>query len=113
MQRWGREPWANRAAALWLAELLDRDALQRIEDALRLDVVEFPDEIRAAAALLYHLDRAGCWPHGAADARLAHALALLERMQRENVHAAAPDVGRAVEDEILALRERLAQPAGR
>lgn len=104
MKRWGSGPWSNRAAAYWIADLLRPDAVRRVMDTLRLDAVEYKQEIRAAAALLFVMHRAHRWPEELTGEALVVAVSRLEEIQHKGLYADDPSGRDAVKKEIDILR---------
>lgn len=107
MNRWGSGPWSNQGAAYWLTELLCPEAVRRVAETLRLDAVEYHQEIRAAAAMLFVLHRAQRWPAETASEALAVAISRLEEIQHKGLYTVDPHGREAVAKEIDILRGAL------
>jgi hypothetical protein len=108
MGRWGTGPLDNDAAAYWLANLLEQtDLVRRVHDTLRLDVVEYGDEIRAAASVLASLAHAQCWPGDQMEASVGLALTRLREMVDRGVVPPRDPLFEAVEEQIAHLAAAL------
>ena len=108
MNRWGASPWDNRAAAVWFVSVSEAvDPVVNVMDALHLDVVEYREEVRAAASLLLMLIEAGHWPVHQVEAALELAIARLDEIADKQLHVEDPVVNRALAQEAQRLRVRL------
>ena len=113
MGTWGSAPWDDDAAADWYGDTLRRIGLPRaIEAALRLDVAEHFQEVRAAAALVVLLGRVYVYPHDQLDPHLALAIAKLREIRKLDVCEESPEIASAVDNEIAALTARLENQGG-
>jgi Domain of unknown function (DUF4259) len=102
MGAWGNLPWDNDGAADWFGDLFDRTKLAKhIEDALKLDVDESHEEIRAAAAVLLLFGHVYVWPLAANR---------LEQIAQMEIYTEAPEILACIRDEIQELRSRIKEP---
>jgi hypothetical protein len=110
MVRSATDPWDNDAAEYWFRDLFERSHLaRRVAETLRLDPVEYPEEVRAAAAIVIFLGRSRIWPEESLVANLELAAARLERIGRDRLLGDDPSLYAEVEREIRVLHGRLQQ----
>ena len=108
MGTWGHLPWDNDSAADWFGDTFDKTKLaQRVEEALKLNVDDSADEIRAAAAVVLLLGHIYVWPIKDLDRHLALAADRLEEIKKSGVYAEAPEIESSIASEIEELRSRL------
>lgn len=108
MKRWGVSPWDNRAAASWMVGVNESgNPVAGIRDALHLDVAEYAEEVRAAAALLVVMIEAGRWPAGCVETALELAISRLQEIGDKRVMGDDPRMAASIGEEIRALRSRL------
>lgn len=108
MKRWGLSPWENQAAASWVANINEsKNSVTGVCDALHLDVSEYAEEVRAAAALLLMLIETGRWPVGKVEAGLELAISRLQEICDKNLFDGDPGLGLAIREEIRVLLARL------
>lgn len=108
MGSWGPEPWSNDTAADWYVSLFEQTGFAaKVEEALRLDVAEDVETVRAAAFVVVALARGTIWP-GDRRALLELAAAKLQEMLDLEDELDLPDRHlELVRDELQALRDRL------
>lgn len=110
MGAWGNLPWENDKAAQWLSDLFDRTQLAlRVEEALKLDVEESHEEIRAATAVLLFLGHSCVWTDDL-DRHLALAVERLEEVAQLEIYIEAPEIVACIRGEIQELRSRIQEP---
>lgn len=111
MGAWGNLPWDNDGAADWFGDLFDRTNLAKhVEDALKLDVNESHEEIRAAAAVLLLFGHVYVWPLTDLDRQLTLAANRLEQISQMEIYTEAPEIVACIRDEIQELRSRIKEP---
>jgi len=105
---WGKLPWDNDGAADWFDELFEKTKLaKQVEDTLKLDVDNCPEEIRAAASVLLFLGRNYIWPVHDLDRHLSLAADRLEAISRIGVIVESPELVAEIRAEIQELRSRI------
>jgi hypothetical protein len=108
---WGKLPWDNDGAADWYGDLFEKTKLAvQVEDALKLDVEDSHEEIRAAASMLLFLGRVYIWPVCDLDRHLTLAADRLEEVSRVDVIAESPELVEEIGAEIQELRSRIKTP---
>ena len=112
MGAWGKLPWDNDGAADWFDGLFEKTKLaEHVENALKLDVEDSHEEIRAAASVLLFLGRNYVWPVHGLDRHLALAADRLEQISHLDVIAEAPELVEEIQSEIQELRSRIKTPS--
>ena len=107
MGAWGAKPWENDAAADWLGDLFKETRLaKRVEQALRLDIQDYHEEIRAAAFLVRALGRVHIWPVELLDQHRALAAARLEAILEAGVFEENAEFIDAIRAEVAELRDQ-------
>ncbi|QEL20551.1 hypothetical protein [Limnoglobus roseus] len=113
MGSWGPEPWANDTASEWYDDLFEQTGfVLRVDGALRRDVAEDAETVRAAAYLVVALARGTVWP-GDRRAVLELAASKLQEMVDREDELDLPDhhLDR-VREELQVLQDRLAGGRG-
>ena len=112
MGTWGPAAWDNDSAADWFSDMFETTGLAaHVEDALRLDPRESPDEIRAAAHVLIALGRTYVWPIDDLDRHIALAIEKLEAVKAMFAED-EPDFETTIDDDLAVLKSRLRPPRG-
>ena len=84
MGTWAAKPWDNDAAADWFGGIMDKTRLAaRVEKALLLDLEEYFETVRAAAAVLVLLGHVYVWPIDDLDRHLELAASKLEEILKK------------------------------
>lgn len=105
MGTWDFTPWENDTAADWFAGIFNETSLPgHIESALNRDIEEYPEVIRAAAAVLIMLGRIYIWPVELLEGQLKLAIQRMELCVEAGVFS---DELPLVENEIMILKLRL------
>ncbi|MCA8989938.1 MAG: DUF4259 domain-containing protein [Planctomycetaceae bacterium] len=105
MGTWDFAPWENDTAADWFANIFNETSFaNHIEEALKRDIDEYPEVIRAATAVLIMLGRLYVWPIEILEDHLKLAIGKMELCVEAGVFA---DETPLVEKEILTLKARL------
>jgi len=110
MGSWGFSPLQNDAALDWLQQLFDESGLgSSIEASLNLNLHEYPDEIRVAAAFVNQLTSAGLWPHHSRAQFIELAILRLQQLLADKVFINANFVAE-IRNELRGLAKQLQPP---
>lgn len=100
MGSWGKRPWDNDYAADWFLSLFEKTQLRKsVVAALRFDIEEHAEIVRAAAHMVYLLGHTYVWPIETIDEDLQLAIDKLDQLREH------PDMP---EDELTLERNELA-----
>ena len=104
MGAWGEAAWDNDGAADWFGDMFETTKLARyVENTLKKDPEEDPEEIRAAAYVMVALGRNYIWPIDDLDRHLELAVSKLEAIKKLYAEE-APEFSKAIESEIAILK---------
>lgn len=108
MGSWGPEPWANDTASDWYNWIFEETGFAlRVEEALRLDVVEDEETVRAAAYLVVALAHGTIWPGDRRSLLELAASKLQEMLDREDEVDLPDHHLDRIREELRVLQDRL------
>ena len=108
MGTWGNKPWDNDAAADWFGDTMDKTGLaKQVEETLQLDLDEYYEEVRAAAAVLVLLGHTYVWPVDDLDRHLELAASRLEEILEKDLFEGEEEFAQPIQEEIKILRSRI------
>ena len=114
MNRWGVSAWDNQAAANWFVTINEsEDPVAGVLETLHLDVVEYREEVRAAAAMVVVMIEADRWPADRVEASLELSISRLQEIRDKNLLDDDPELRDAIGHEIGVLRARLLRAPSR
>jgi len=104
MGTWGSKAWENDTAADWFGDTWDACALPEIiDEALKLDVREYPEEVRAATFVVIQLAQTFVWPVEKIDEHVKLAHKQLKQLVRSGIHRDSKGITAQVNKEIAKL----------
>ena len=109
MDCWGVKPYENDSAADWFGDLWDEFPIpSKVEEALKLDLEDNHEKIRAAAHVLVQLGENYIWPVGSIERHCHLAARRLEEMKAMEIYR-GDDFQTEMRKEIEILRSRISK----
>lgn len=110
---WGVKPYENDSAADWFGDLWDELPIPlKVEEALKLDLEDSHEEIRAAAHVIIQLGENYIWPVSSIDRHCKLAARRLEEIKAMEVYS-GNDFQAQLQKEIDILRSRVSKDFSR